>query len=139
MTKFRPTLVAAISACFFAPTVYGQETLLVCEGQLTSVVPELKSGPDHRTFVINKRNGKVVSVKEDDDIFTISRVDVSPEGEKGAAFRQLLVQPGKLILRSEYASDKRRLETILFDTGQYTYETFVSISRGKCTVSRKAF
>jgi hypothetical protein len=139
MTQFRPILVASIFVSFFAPTAYGQDTLLVCEGHLTSVVPELRSGPDNRTFVISKRNGKVVSVKEDDDIFTTSRADVSPEGKKGTAFRQLLVQPGKLILRTEYTSDKRKLDTVLFDTGQYTYETYVFISRGKCTVSRKTF
>ena len=131
---------ALLALAGFSPFASGAETLLVCQGQTSSYMASLR-GPEQeqRRFTITKDGSRVVSVKTDTDLFTHERTDVRKSNGKGPVYRQLLVEPGKLILRYEITEDQRNADTIIFDTGRYTFTAIAYTSEGQCTVAQKVF
>ena len=74
----RALLVLAVFTGFLGAThaANDTDTLLVCDGHKSSYIEGL-GGPERRTFVIQKKRDKVVSVRTDSDVFTLDRVNVS--------------------------------------------------------------
>ena len=114
------------------------ETLLVCEGDATSIIAGL-GGKDRTTFTITKIGDKVTKVKTEHHTYTLDKVDISTKENKGPIYIQLVVESDKLVLRSEITEDKRNSETILFNTGAYKQDRMFGWAEGQCTVSKKAF
>lgn len=114
------------------------KTLLLCEGEATSLVAGL-GGKDRKTYEITKTGEKVTKVKSEYRTFTLEKVDVSTKENKGPIYVQLIVEPEKIILRTEVTEDKRMQETVLYNTGKYKDERWVGWSEGQCTTGKKAF
>jgi hypothetical protein len=114
------------------------ETLLVCEGNATSLIAGF-GGKVRQTFTITKLGDKVTKVKTEHDTYALEKVDVSTKDNKGPIYIQLIVEPDKLILRTEITEDKRTSETMLFNTGAYKQDQMLGWVEGQCTVAKKAF
>ena len=130
-----------VSALIFAgcsQPVTETETLLVCEGKASSIIAGM-GGEDRQTFVITKLGDKVIKVKTEYELYTLERLDASTKENKGPIYKQLIVEPEKLILRTEITEDKRKSETILFNTGAFKQDRMFGWSEGQCTVAKKAF
>lgn len=129
-------LALAISGC--SQPITETETLLVCEGDATSLIAGF-GGKERQTFTITKLGEKVTKVKTEHDTYTLEKIDVSTKDNKGPIYKQLIVEPDKLILRAEITEDKRTSETVLFNTGAYKQDQMLGWAEGQCTVAKKAF
>lgn len=114
------------------------ETLLVCEGYSSSVVPGM-SGKERVTFVITKVGGKVTKVKDELLTYTPERAKMSVSGINDPIYSQLIIESDKLVLRMENMASKNTGETVLFNTGTYKHKLSLGNSEGQCTVAEKAF
>ncbi|MDP2829542.1 MAG: hypothetical protein Q8O37_13150 [Sulfuricellaceae bacterium] len=115
------------------------ETLLVCEGDATSIIAGF-GGKDRQTFTITKVGDKVTKVKSEHQMYTLDKVDVSTKENKGPIYIQLIVESDKLVLRGEITEDRNNRDTILFNTGKYKDDRgLFGWVEGQCSVGKKAF
>lgn len=114
------------------------ETLLVCEGYSSSIVPGM-SGKERVTFVITKVGGKVTKVKGELLTYTPERAKMSVNGINDSIYSQLIIESDKLVLRMENMTSKSTGETVLFNTGAYKNKLPLGSSEGQCTIAEKAF
>lgn len=115
------------------------ETLLVCNGNLTSFIAGF-GGPTTQSFIITKVGGKVTKVKSGDSTFKLDKVDVATQKNNGPIYLQLITEEAKLILRAEITEDRVNRDTVIFNSGAYTEDRgMAGLADGHCNVSTKAF
>lgn len=110
-----------------------QTTVLVCEGQKSSVVNGF-SGADSTTVTITRVGGKVVKAVESayGYVFTTKKIQ-----DKPGVFSQLIVEKDRIILRTE--NEGRVYDIAISNTGAYQRDYPLSVARGQCSARAKMF
>lgn len=127
-------VINALSGC--SPSI--TESLLICDGDVTSLISRV-GGKEKIMFEITKTDEKITKVRSEYQTYTLEKVDARNKDNKGPVYIQLIVEPEKIILRTEITEDKSTNDTIIFNTGKYKSERFWGWAEGQCSVGKKAF
>lgn len=114
------------------------ETLLVCEGYTTSLMAGM-GGKEQETFIITKTGDRITKVKTQHFTYTLEKADANTKNNSHPIYNQLIVEPEKLILRTENTESKNTVETIIYNNNSYKKNLVFSRTEGQCTVTNKAF
>ncbi len=136
MNNYIAMLLVLLAGCSKPPQE--TETILVCSGTKSSIIAGV-GGESKTNFLIYKIGDGVVRVKTEHSEFTKEKKDVRTPNHKGPVYIQLLVEPDKLILRTEVTEDKRTSDVEIHNTGKYIANYALSMEQGQCTTQNKAF
>lgn len=131
------SIIASILITTASTSIAAQEIVLVCEGRGSSIIRELNA-QNTTNIKITKTGGKVIKAVEGDDTFTPKKL--TPKDPKLAHItRQLIVEPERIILRTENNSEGKVYDTTIENTGAYIQQFRFGETRGQCTARKRAF
>ena len=135
-------IIVSLSACSRAepelPKALEVETILLCDGAVQSIIAG-ESRQEHLSITLTKVDNKVIKAKILDATYTLKKIDTRTPQDKEPIYRQLVIEPERIILRTEVPDVNNVGETVIENSGRYKADRWLGWSEGTCKATAKVF